>query len=860
MGKTETASESVVTEKQEENVITSTTQHETITTATTVTTEQEEGKQQKQTTQEQEQVVVAVVEEKTTVEEAEKVKKEEEQKQTTIEDTTKTVIVAEEKQNVETEQEKEGQEEEEEEEEKPVREDIVISKKTEVIEFGAKSPSKTTKTSSDSIALQNVKTLIASQTKDAEPVISTTTTTTTSTIDDSSPEKKRHHTTSAIDMPLIDILKPSSTKKSNKNKNKNKKSQQQQQKEQLTIEDKLPLQHTPTTATQTSNANNVAGVVQTIDPALFKGLDPERMNKEASEEYCKQKELGYLANGEPIKFELPPTESTTETETQSSPTKDNEKQPEDKELDEKPVKEESSGGAPPVIDMKKVAEYVYTPPANIRDSWNADPLPSVIIGLHKVDFSVVKPNQQPQQTQEKQEQPTKQEDQTQQQQQQQQQEKEKEKQMTTTTVVVITNEPDDAVVEKHAVELLKGSVAVKMNIPTTTTTTASPSTPAQTVAVNLDEKIKEFSASDLKLLKSNRKEIVTYLKEQTGYTSNQLLETQTMETGNKSNSCLSRESQAKEKLVEKMLEKSVKLLASSSSKSKFLTYRQLNDLLHAQLEKRKLKSPKDKLQTLLLTQIRTEINQGTLIYHNNNNSKTRKTASAGETKDDELLNNKNNNTTTTQKLTAVIKKASSAERLASATDPLSSSPGVMKRVPSLTWREANERARILFYKGRVPSIHYNEKRDSFRVSMLASSINSADGTEQCHQVPVSDDDVRRLLNSCGLYWNGESISLLNKSDEIFINAQHEAFQQILESINTATATATATTKEEKQKQEEQEKKEQEKENVVISETVTTRTTTTSSREEAQSSSKKESEDTSTTKTTKTTQSTTETVA
>ena len=109
-------------------------------------------------------------------------------------------------------------------------------------------------------------------------------------------------------------------------------------------------------------------------------------------------------------------------------------------------------------------------------------------------------------------------------------------------------------------------------------------------------------------------------------------------------------------------------------------------------------------------------------------------------------------------------------------------PNVMKRFPSLTWREANERARILFYKGRVPSIHYNEKRDSFRVSMITSVINANDGTEKTTEVPVCDDDVRRLLNSCGLYWNGESISLLNKSDDIFSIAQQEAFD-ILQLIN-----------------------------------------------------------------------------
>ncbi len=103
--------------------------------------------------------------------------------------------------------------------------------------------------------------------------------------------------------------------------------------------------------------------------------------------------------------------------------------------------------------------------------------------------------------------------------------------------------------------------------------------------------------------------------------------------------------------------------------------------------------------------------------------------------------------------------------------------GVMKRCPSLTWREANERARILFYKDQVPMIHYNEKRDSFRVSMLKTDDGVSGSGEKrlTREVPVFDEDVRRLLNSCGLYWNGESISLLNKSDEIFGDAQKEAF-------------------------------------------------------------------------------------
>ena len=68
--------------------------------------------------------------------------------------------------------------------------------------------------------------------------------------------------------------------------------------------------------------------------------------------------------------------------------------------------------------------------------------------------------------------------------------------------------------------------------------------------------------------------------------------------------------------------------------------------------------------------------------------------------------------------------------------------------------------------------------------MLTQFISPADGKEKMAEMPVSDDDVRRLLNSCGLYWNGESISLLNKSDEIFSSAQQEAFD-FIQMINNA---------------------------------------------------------------------------
>ena len=82
----------------------------------------------------------------------------------------------------------------------------------------------------------------------------------------------------------------------------------------------------------------------------------------------------------------------------------------------------------------------------------------------------------------------------------------------------------------------------------------------------------------------------------------------------------------------------------------------------------------------------------------------------------------------------------------------------------LTLREANERARILFYKGRVPSIHYNEKRNSFRVSMLTQTVN-VNGEQKTTEVPVNDQDLNKLLNMHGLFWNEDhNIELLNTNE------------------------------------------------------------------------------------------------
>ncbi len=55
----------------------------------------------------------------------------------------------------------------------------------------------------------------------------------------------------------------------------------------------------------------------------------------------------------------------------------------------------------------------------------------------------------------------------------------------------------------------------------------------------------------------------------------------------------------------------------------------------------------------------------------------------------------------------------------------------------LSWREANERARILFYRGKHPAIHYDEQAAAFDVRML---LETATGGTQ--EIPVTDSDVR----------------------------------------------------------------------------------------------------------------------
>lgn len=239
-----------------------------------------------------------------------------------------------------------------------------------------------------------------------------------------------------------------------------------------------------------------------------------------------------------------------------------------------------------------------------------------------------------------------------------------------------------------------------------------------------------------------------------------------------------------------MFKRATKVL--SKDRSKPLTYTSLRKKLEKSVSK-----PNTSDLNKQLDQIQQEIESGTLIS-------TLRTGVVSDKKQQQQSTTSQKSpapATTTLNTTSIDQQAvtsqSTTAAAAAATEGEtdgSTEPGVLRRFPSLTWRQANERARILFYKGRTPSIHYNEKRDSFRVSMLAEVIK--DGQHKVAEVPVTDDDVRRLLNSFGLYWDGESISLLAKSDEIFTSAQQEAFDFILSG---AAAAAAATTTSEAEK-------------------------------------------------------------
>ncbi|CAF3379296.1 unnamed protein product [Rotaria sp. Silwood1] len=94
----------------------------------------------------------------------------------------------------------------------------------------------------------------------------------------------------------------------------------------------------------------------------------------------------------------------------------------------------------------------------------------------------------------------------------------------------------------------------------------------------------------------------------------------------------------------------------------------------------------------------------------------------------------------------------------------------------LSWREANERARILFYRGKHPAIHYDEQADAFDVRML---LETASGGTQ--EIPVTDTDIHELLNSCGVQWDGVNIiSLVDHSEDVVRAAEQAALRVIRE--------------------------------------------------------------------------------
>ena len=83
----------------------------------------------------------------------------------------------------------------------------------------------------------------------------------------------------------------------------------------------------------------------------------------------------------------------------------------------------------------------------------------------------------------------------------------------------------------------------------------------------------------------------------------------------------------------------------------------------------------------------------------------------------------------------------SSRHLSTATDGDHTTKNATSSYPvvrGLSWREANERARILFYRGKHPAIHYDEKAAGFDVRML---LETASGDTQ--EIPVTDTEVRR---------------------------------------------------------------------------------------------------------------------
>ena len=294
------------------------------------------------------------------------------------------------------------------------------------------------------------------------------------------------------------------------------------------------------------------------------------------------------------------------------------------------------------------------------------------------------------------------------------------------------------------------SPSVPKTIPTTTNGSPVTSSIKQASA----DYIKLLTTEEKKLVKSKQKEMIVCLKEKSGYTLSKL-EQAMINNASKSK----KELQQEEKLAEKLFKRSLKLVVKKGRSKEPLTYSELSK----KLEKEVKCGSSDKSSVAhierVIAQMRDSLESGSLLAHFSPKPASGKIDDGSAAANSISLDLSKQNGDVTRG------------------EPNEQVGAVLRRVPSLTWREANERARILFYKGRIPSIHYNEKRDSFRVSML-THIATQDGQDLTTEVPVNDEDVRRLLNSYGLYWDGESISLLNKSDEIFTSAQREAYEYL----------------------------------------------------------------------------------
>jgi hypothetical protein len=515
-------------------------------------------------------------------------------------------------------------------------------------------------------------------------------------------EQKSRKTTK-IDMPLIDILKPKgakkSAKKSKENEDPKNKASAAEIKDSKQIKSPADIEIAITNQKDTVNVDH---------GNLFKGLDPESITK--TDKYPSTTPVAPSVSIEILQDEQKMT-AKEDSKKISEPTAKKEK-----------IQEVSTVDLPTIIDIVALNKSDETQYKSVKvETWTTDPLPTAVIGLHKLGSS---------------EEPIK---------------------KVETSKKTETNESQTT-----------KNLAIEKNVDGKITFSKS-------------QTVKLLSESEKKLLKSKRKVTITYLKHQSNFK---------FEDNKKEKS--------KEKLINKLFETSLETIIKNKKQKdehKNLTYLELRKKLekfanNSNKPSSKLLEPTE--VDLCVETLRLEIENGT-IFESLKTGKDLKSQKLAEEKVDKKNAKSLTKTESNLDISLIAEKykaanaASINKEKSTSVDKLERAelpPAVLRRVPSLTWREANERARILFYKGRVPSIHYNEKRDSFRVSMITQFISPTDGKEKTAEVPVCDDDVRRLLNSCGLYWNGESISLLNKSDEIFSSAQQEAFD-FIQMINNA---------------------------------------------------------------------------